>query len=60
MVFNNAQNFVIPSSKDIKSIAVITTGLPEDVTYEKPVDQKAGSSESSTTPHVPGSQWEGT
>ena len=60
VVFNNAQNFVIPSSKDIKPIAVITTGLPEDVTYEKPVYQKAGSSESSTTPPVLESQWEGT
>lgn len=60
VVFNNAQNFVIPSSKDIKPIAVITTGLPEDVTYEKPVYQKSGSSESSTTPPVLESQWEGT
>ena len=60
VVFNNAQNFVIPGSKDTKPIAVITTGLPEDVTYEKPVYQKAGSSESSTTPPVLGSQWEGT
>ncbi len=60
VVFNNAQNFVIPGSKDTKPIAVITTGLPEDVTYEKPVYQKAGSSESSTTPPILGSQWEGT
>ena len=60
VVFNNAQNFVIPGSDDTKPIAIITTGLPEDVTYEKPVYQKAGSGESSTTPPVLGSQWEGT
>lgn len=60
VVFNNAQNFVIPGSEDRKPIAVITTGLPEDVKPGEPVYRETGSVDSSKTPPVLGSQWEGT
>ena len=60
VVFNNAQNFIVPGSSERKPIQVITTGLPEDVKHGEPVYQKAGSDESSNIPPVLGSQWEGT
>ena len=60
VVFNNAQNFVIPGSEDTKPIAIITTGLPEDVKPGEPVYREAGSGDSSKIPPVLGSQWVGT
>lgn len=60
VVFNNAQNFVIPGSEDRKPIAIITTGLPEDVKPGEPVYRETGSGDSSKIPPVLGSQWEGT
>ena len=60
VVFNNAQNFIVPGSDERKPIQVITTGLPEDVKPGEPVYRETGSGESSTTPPVLGSQWKGT